>query len=504
MSQALNNAITKVVIAGGGTAGWMCAAAFSKLMGKSLEVCLVESDDIPTVGVGEATIPSLHTFHDLLKINEREFMAATDATIKLAISFEGWLNQNQSYYHSFGYLGRDCWACGFQHFWLRGQQLGISDEIGDYCTEHLAARKQQFAVLPRQDRNHAYHLNAGLYAQYLRKVATQAGAKRIEGKITHVKLDETTGFIHSLNTHNGHCIEGDLFIDCSGFHALLIEQSLHTGFEDWSDMLLNDSAIALQSELHLSGKVPYTRSIAHPAGWRWQIPLQSRMGNGIVYASKYLSDSEAEAELVKHLPGQKTSEAKTIKFRTGVRKKHWNKNCVAIGLSSGFVEPLESTSIHLIQQGILRLLQLLPNRDMPAANIEKFNRKMHFEMENIRDFIVLHYKLTERNDSAYWRHFKHMPISESLRHRLDLFRHSAYAEKAEGELFGEASWIQVMLGQGLKPESYHRVVDEMSDEELQRFLSQVKSTVAKRVAQLPNHLTFIKQYCPSKAEKTEI
>ncbi len=491
-----SNAIKNVVIAGGGTAGWMSAVAFAKLIGKNLNVTLVESDQIPTVGVGEATIPSLHIFHDLLKINEAEFMAATNATFKLGISFENWHDINKDYIHSFGFLGRDCWTAGFQHFWIRGIQEGLASEIGDYCPEHLACRRGKFAVLPKQERNHAFHLDAGLYAKYLQGIATKFGVTRVEGKITQVALNESSGFIESLTLDNGQTIEGDLFVDCTGFRGLLIEQALHTGYEDWSHWLPCDSAVAVQTEL-LKQTPPYTRSIAREFGWQWQIPLQSRMGNGVVFCSKYVSDEQGKNYLLNNVSGKTLNEPRVIKYRTGTRRKHWNKNCVAVGLSSGFIEPLESTSIHLIQQSIIRIMQLLPSKAMEQANIDKFNEKMRFELENIRDFIVLHYHVTDREDTAFWRYCKNMSIPESLQQRIDLFRDNGYAYKVEGELFGESSWIQVMLGQGVSPKQYHPIVDMMSEEELKEFLDKIKQAVELRIDSLPHHLDFIQRYCKS-------
>lgn len=486
--------IKKVVIAGGGTAGWMAAAAFGKLFGKTLDITLIESDQIPTVGVGEATIPTLHIFHDLLKISEPEFMAATNATFKLGIAFDSWKAINEDYIHSFGYLGQGCWAAGFQHFWLKGRKLGIASEIGDYCPEHLACRKQKFAVYPKQDRNHAFHLDAGLYAKFLRNIAQSNGVKRIEGKIEHVNVDPSSGNIHSLALDQGRKVDGELFIDCTGFKGLLIEEALHTGYEDWSHWLPCDSAIAVQTKSN-DVQPPFTRSMAHTAGWQWRIPLQNRVGNGIVYCSKYLSDEQAEQHLLTHLQGEPITTPRVIKFRTGTRRLHWNKNCVAVGLSSGFIEPLESTSIHLIQQSIIRLMQLLPSQEMESANRDQFNAKMRFELENIRDFIVMHYHVTERDDTGFWRYCKNMSIPDSLRHRLSLFQQNGHAHQLDGELFGETSWIQVMLGQGIKPVSYHQIVDAMSEQELNRFLSQIKSGAERKIEAMPDHLTFLQSYC---------
>lgn len=491
-----SSVIKNVVIAGGGTAGWMAAAAFGKLLGKVLNITLIESDLIPTVGVGEATIPSLHVFHDLLKINESEVMKATNATFKLGISFENWKNVNKDYIHSFGHLGQGCWAAGFQHFWLKGHQKGLVSEIGDYCPEHVASRQGKFATFPNQDRNYAFHLDAGLYAKFLRNIAQTHGVKRVEGKINQVNQHNDNGFIKSLVLDNGKIIEGDLFIDCTGFKGMLIEETLHTGYEDWSHWLPCDSAIAVQTKV-TKNAVPYTRSIAHSAGWQWQIPLQNRMGNGIVFCSKHISDEEAKTTLLNNIQGELINEPRVIKFKTGTRRKHWNKNCVAVGLSSGFIEPLESTSIHLIQQSIIRLMQNLPSKNMEQANIDDFNSKMRFEIDNIRDFIVLHYHVTQRTDSAFWRYCKNMEIPETLQKRIDLFLDNGNTYKTDRELFGETSWIQVMMGQGLMPQRYHTIVDMMSDDELKRFLDNIKMTIERRVNGLPNHNEFIKNYCKS-------
>jgi tryptophan halogenase len=489
-----SSAIKNVVIAGGGTAGWMAAAAFGKLLGKNLNITLVESDLIPTVGVGEATIPTLHIFHDLLKIKESDVMKATNATFKLGISFENWRDVNQDYIHSFGYLGQGCWAAGFQHFWLKGQQQNMVSEIGDYCPEHVMARRGKFAVVPNQDRNYAYHLDAGLYAKFLRGIAEANGVKRIEGKITTVNQHNHNGFIQSIELENGQVVEGDLFIDCTGFKGMLIEETLHTGYEDWSHWLPCDSAIAVQTKL-TKAAVPYTRSIAHTEGWQWQIPLQNRMGNGIVFCSKHISDEDAKTTLLKNIEGDLVNEPRVIKYRTGTRRKHWNKNCVAVGLASGFIEPLESTSIHLIQQSIVRLMQNLPSINMEQANQDDFNQKMRFEIDNIRDFIVLHYHVTRRTDSAFWRYCKDMDIPNTLQQRIDLFKDNANAYKTDRELFGETSWIQVMMGQGLLPENYHAIVDMMSDTELKGFLDNIKTSIERRVNNLPDHNEFIKNYC---------
>lgn len=485
--------VSKVIIAGGGTAGWMTAAALGKMLGKTVDITLVESDDIPTVGVGEATIPTLLTFHQLLEINEQEFLKATNATFKLGIAFESWRNVSEDYIHSFGWTGKDHWAAGFQHFWLKGVQQGIAKPFGQYCTELVAAQENKFAIVGNNALNYAYHIDAGKYAMFLREFSEKFGVVRHEGKIDEVEKD-SQGNIAALRLGRGERLEADLFIDCTGFRGLLIEQALHTGFDDWSHFLPCDRAIAVQTE-SMGEPIPYTRSIARDAGWQWRIPLQSRVGNGHVFCSRYMSEDEGIATLLNNIEGKPINDPRVIRFTTGMRRKHWNKNCVAIGLSSGFIEPLESTSIHLIQRAIVRLIQMFPHQGVSQADVNEFNQQMMFEIENIRDFIVLHYHVTNRDDTPFWRYVAGMDIPESLQHRLDLFKETGRVFKVPTELFGENSWIQVMLGQGMVPEQYHPVVDNLSDDELKSFLSSIDADVQRKVAQLPEHQRFIDHYC---------
>jgi len=489
------NKIKKIIIAGGGTSGWMAAAALTKLLGKNLEVILIESDEIPTIGVGEATIPTLVYYHQLLGVNEAEFLKATQGTFKLGINFENWRDVNEDYFHAFGTTGKDCWAAGFQHFWLKGLQKGYASNFTDYCIEGVAAQHQKFAQLPNNGLNYAYHIDAGLYAKFLRNLAETHGLKRIEGKIKQVNINPTSGYIDSLTLNSEQIIEGDLFLDCTGQRGLLIEQAMHTGFEDWSHWLPNDSAIAVQTT-SVSEPIPYTRSIAHPFGWQWRIPLQNRVGNGIVYSSKHVSDDIAKQTLLDNLEGDKITEPRVIKFKTGTRRKHWNKNCIAVGLSSGFLEPLESTSIHLIQQAIIRLMRMFPHTGIKEEDINEFNKQTKFDTERIRDFIILHYKVTNRADTPYWQHNRNMSIPDTLARKINLFRSTGRVFRENNELFDD-SWMQVMIGQGLIPEDYHPIVDNMSDEELKRFLEHIKGNINGTVNQLPPHQTFINQFCKS-------
>jgi tryptophan halogenase len=492
--QQTETPVRRVIIAGGGTAGWMAAAALSKTLGKVLEICLVESDEIGTVGVGEATIPTLLTFNQLLEINEQEFMAAVKGTFKLGISFENWRNVDEDYIHSFGITGRDHWSAGFQHFWLKGKQCGVATDFGDYCLELRAAEEQKFAHLPKNGLNYAFHMDATLYAKYLRKFSEGFGVKRIEGKISQVNTNAMSGAIESLDLDNGQQLGGDLFIDCTGFRGLLIEQTLHAGYEDWSHWLPNDSAIAVQTP-SVSEPLPYTRSIARDSGWQWRIPLQHRVGNGLVYCSRYMTDEQAKTTLLANIEGEPLNEPRVIKFRTGTRRKHWMKNCIALGLASGFVEPLESTSIHLIQRGILRLIRMFPVQGIKQSDVDEFNQQTSEEIENIRDFIVLHYHVTNRRDTPYWRHCSSMEIPASLAHRVRLFKETGRVFRIANELFAENSWTQVMLGQGITPEQYHPIVNVMSEEELGRFLAQIKANVDNTLQKLPSHQTYIEQYC---------
>ncbi len=488
--------IKRVVIAGGGTAGWMVAALLSKTMGKVLDISLIESDEIGTVGVGEATIPPLVKYNQLCQISEPEFMAAVQATFKLGISFENWRDVNEDYIHSFGNTGIDHWSAGFQHIWMSGKQKGIAGDFGDYCLELRAAQENKFAHLPKNGLNYAFHIDATLYAKFLRKLSEEDGTKRVEGKIVKVNTDSESGFITSLTLDSGKEIEGDLFIDCTGFRGLLIEQTLHAGYEDWSHWLPCDSAIAVQTE-SVGPAIPYTRSIAREAGWQWRIPLQHRVGNGIVYCSRYISDDDAREALLANIEGKLLTEPRVIKFRPGRRLKQWSKNCVAIGLSSGFLEPLESTSIHLIQRSAIRLMRMFPHNSIEQTDIDEFNQQTQFEIETIRDFIILHYCVTNRKDTPFWRYCRNMEIPETLAHRIELFRKTGRVFRTPNELFAENSWIQVMLGQGIEPEQYHRVVDVMGDEELDKFLRQIKSNVDSTVSKLPDHQAYVEQYCKS-------
>lgn len=484
----------RVVVAGGGTAGWMTAAALSSTLGDVIDLTLVESDAIATIGVGESTIPPMVLFNRLLGINEAEFMRATQATFKLGIMFENWRDVGHKYFHSFGATGKDHWSAGFQHFWMRGLKEGHEHSYDDYCLELTAALAGKFAHLPDDRMNYAYQLDSSLYAKFLRKRAEKDGAKRIEGRIANVELDAQSGNIAALNLDGDRRIEGDLFIDCTGFRALLIEGALHTGFDDWTHYLPCDSAIAVQTE-SVRPPVPYTRAIAHDAGWQWRIPLQHRGGNGIVYCSRYLSKDAAQERLFETVEGKMLTQPNVIGYTTGVRRKQWHRNCVAVGLSGGFMEPLESTSIHLIQRAVLRLIRMLPAGPVSERDVAEFNDQQFADMEQIRDFLVLHYKVTERRDSPFWRHCAALPIPDTLEQKIELFRETGRVFRRNEELFIENSWAQVLMGQGVMPQSYHPIADKLRPDELDTFLTGLRESVARTVDGLPSHHDYIARYC---------
>ena len=494
----MKNGIRKrrIIIAGGGTAGWMAAAALARTMGEAIELTLVESDAIGTTGVGESTIPPLVTYNRLLGISEAEFMRATQATFKLGIEFENWKTKGEKYFHSFGLTGRDHWSAGFQHFWMHGLRNGHENSFDDYCLELKAAYAGKFAHLPDNKINYAYQLDSTRYGAFLRKLAEADGAQRVEGKIAEVQLDDDNGHISALLLESGQRVEGDLFLDCTGFRALLMEGALHVGFDDWTHYLPCDSAIAVQTA-SVRPPIPYTRAIAHDAGWQWRIPLQHRQGNGIVYCSRYLDRDAALDKLLSSVEGDCLTEPNFIRFTTGARRKQWHRNCIAVGLSGGFMEPLESTSIHLIQRAILRLIRMLPMGDISERDVAEFNDQQQTDMLQIRDFLILHYKATDRRDSAFWRQCADMEIPDSLAQKIELFRETGRVFRKNEELFVENSWIQVMMGQGIMPQSYHPIATKLSGDELDNLLTGLRENVAKTVAGLPGHQDYVKQYCGS-------
>ncbi|MBY0365899.1 MAG: DUF6445 family protein [Roseateles sp.] len=493
---AASQPIRRIVIAGGGTAGWMVAAGLSKCLGKQCEIRLVESEEIGTVGVGEATIPTLHFLHEILDLEEKEFIQATQATFKLGIHFENWRTVGEHYFHSFGKTGKGHWTAGFQHFWLEARRRGLASDYGDYCLELRAAMDNRFALLPDNGINYAYHFDATLYGHYLRRYAEALGVQRLEGKIVQVHQAEGSGDITGLALDNGARVEGDFFIDCTGMRALLLGETLGVGYESWSHWLPCDSALAVQTA-SVGEPVPYTRSIAHPWGWQWRIPLQHRVGNGLVFSSRHISDDEAKAALLANVQGEVLRPPRVIKFTPGQRDVVWKNNVVAIGLSSGFLEPLESTSIHLIQRGLTRLIELFPTDGIRQSDVDEYNAQAREQIEVIRDFIILHYHVTQRADSAFWRGCRDMEVPPLLAHRIQHFRDTARIMLRQGELFAENSWVQVMMGQGILPSAHHPITRNMDDRSLADFLGEMRRDVARTLMKLPRHQQFIQQFCPA-------
>lgn len=493
--------VRNIVIVGGGTAGWMTAAAMSKLLGNACCIRIIESDEIGIIGVGEATIPHITEFNRALGIDEDDFLRATRGTFKLGIEFVNWGAIGDRYIHGFGSVGQPTDALPLHHFWLRMARLGKARPLEAYSINTAAPRAAKFmrankdmAGSPLGDIVHAFHFDAGLYARYLRNYAEKLGVVRTEGKIVQVQQREPDGFIDAVVMESGERIAGDFFIDCSGMRGLLIEQTLKSGYEDWSHWLPCDRALAVPCE-SAGPLLPMTRSTAHAAGWQWRIPLQHRTGNGHIYCSNFMGQDEATAILMKNLDGAPLAEPRPLKFLTGRRKQFWNRNCVAVGLSSGFLEPLESTSIHLIQTAISRIINFFPRAGFDAADIAEYNAMTNWEYERIRDFLVLHYKTTERDDSAFWNYCRNMPIPDSLQRKIDLFSSNGRIYRDGEELFAVTSWLQVMVGQRIAPRGNHPLADLRPESEVAAYLSNVEQVVAKCVKVMPMQAEFIAKNC---------
>ena len=489
--------IRHIVIVGGGSAGWMAAAALSNAMPRGCQITLVESEEIGTVGVGEATIPPIMRFNQTLGLDEAEFVRATQGSFKLGIQFINWGKLGHSYFHPFGTFGRAFDMVGLHQYWQRAFEAGQATSLDDYCMAWAAARSNRFAP-PSSDQRHvlstydyAYHFDAGLYAGLLRRYAEQRGVTRLEGKIEQVGLNAETGFVTSVTLGDGRVVAGELFIDCSGFRGLLIEGALKTGYEDWTHWLPCDRALAVPCASS-ADFTPFTRSTAHNAGWQWRITLQHRTGNGHVYASNYTSDEEAARVLMANLDGEALADPRPLRFTTGRRKTFWNKNVVALGLSSGFMEPLESTSLYLIQSGIAKLLTLFPDLDFDPLLSEEYNRTTITEYERVRDFIILHYKLTQRDDSALWRYCAQMPIPDSLENSIDLFRRYGRLVSKDLDLFGAHSWLAVHIGQGNMPQRLDPLLD-YREADGATWLAKFKDRIDEAALTLPEHRAFIRQ-----------
>ena len=492
----------RIVVVGGGTAGWMTAAALGKFC-EGTPVTLIESDEIGTVGVGEATIPHIVTFNQALGIDEAEFVAATGATYKLGIAFEGWGSPDDAYVHAFGQVGRGIGLLAFHHYWLRARALGFAKPLGHYLLNTIILAGNRFAHVEREPSNplppvpYAFHFDASLYARFLRGFAEKAGVVRQEGRIVAVNRHPTSGDISSVTLANGTQVGGDLFIDCSGFRGLLIEQELEAGFEDWSHWLPCDRATAVPCST-VKPVTPYTRAIARKAGWQWRIPLQHRIGNGHVFCSRHISEDEAAATLLANLDGAPMADPRTLRFTTGRRRKAWVRNVVAVGLSSGFIEPLESTSIHLIQTAVNRLLEMLPRDEISEAARENYNARAAFEMERLRDFIVLHYHANGRTGEPFWDELRAMPVPDTLQQRIDLFRETGGVFPSLDELFDLRGWVQVMIGQNVMPQAWHPLADTLEEARLRQFLEMTEGAYVQEAARLPDHGAYVSRFAPMK------
>ncbi len=493
--------VTDIVIVGGGTAGWMTAAMMAKLLATGYRIRLVESDEIATIGVGEATIPAIKFFNSTLELDEDEFLRATQGTFKLGIEFVDWRRRGHSYVHGFGRIGQDWGILKCYQYWLREHLAGRAPDLGRYSINTVAPGRRKFMrsqpqmkESPLADIAYAFHFDASLYAAFLRRFSEQRGVVRSEGRVVAVNVDPASGHVTDVQLASGERIGGDLFIDCTGMRALLIGGALGVGFDDWSRWLPCDRAVAVPSTRD-PDPVPMTRSIAHGAGWRWRIPLQHRVGNGLVYSSRFQDDASAQAELLAHLDGEPLAPPRLIRYLPGKRRQMWRGNCVAIGLSSGFLEPLESTSIHLIQAGVVRLMRLFPHHGFNEAEIAEYNRRSDFDYERIRDFLILHYKATERDDSPLWNYCRTMDVPETLAAKIALFRENGRVFREGDELFAEESWLQVMIGQGIEPRSYDPIVDQQPPQEISRFLADIERVIDRCVEVMPGHADFIARHC---------
>ncbi|MFN4295832.1 MAG: tryptophan halogenase family protein [Brevundimonas sp.] len=493
--------IRKIVIVGGGTAGWMTAAAMARLLGRDYaDITLVESDEIGIVGVGEATIPQIGIYNRMLGLNEDEFIRQTRGSFKLGIQFVDWGRKGHTYFHPFGPFGVDMEGVSFHAYWQRLHLAGDPHRLEDYSLQAVAAADNKFMRAidagrsPLSSIDYAFHFDAGLYARFLRGFAEEQGVIRREGKVVHVEQRGEDGFIEAVQLESGERIEGELFIDCSGFRGLLIEQTLKAGYEDWTHWLPCDRAVAVPCE---SGPdfTPYTRSTARDAGWQWRIPLQHRIGNGYVYSSNHITDDEAAGTLLSNLDGKPLADPRFLRFVTGRRKQAWVGNVVAIGLSSGFIEPLESTSIHLIQSGVAKLMQMFPDKRFEAADRERYNRMTQLEMEQVRDFIILHYHLTERDDTPFWDRCRTMDVPDSLKEKYRLFEGYGRIFRENDELFNDTSWMAVMVGQGLKARGYDPVADVLSLDETRARLEEIRRVMRTSADYMPLQTEFIRNNC---------
>ena len=488
--------IRRIVIVGGGTAGWMAAALLAKALGAGVAIRLVESAEIGTVGVGEATIPQIRHINRFLGIDEDDMLRAVHGTYKLGVQLNGFGRLGDSYLHAFGDLGLPLGLTPFHHYWLRSRSRADAPDLRAYSLNAAAAAENRFAPLetvpdsPIGGIRYAYHFDASRYAQYLRERIAPGAVQRTEGKVVDVRLRAGDGFIESLQLDSGEIVEGDFFIDCSGFRGLLIDGALNAGYENWQHWLPCDRALAVASAP--GGPMrPYTQASARTAGWQWRIPLRHRVGNGHVYCSRFISDDEAAAQLLANLETEPLGDPRPLRFVTGMRALAWSRNCLALGLAAGFMEPLESTSIHLVQSGINRLLAMFPDRHCEPQLVDEYNRQTRFEYERVRDFLILHYKATERTDTPFWQQCGAMEIPPSLARRIELFRRTGMIFREADELFTETGWLQVLLGQRIEPERHHPLADALTAEQLDGFLADIRTLVGRAKNTLPPHHEFV-------------
>lgn len=496
------NPIEKIVILGGGTAGWLSASMLAKVLGRSVSLTVVESDEIGTVGVGEATIPPLVNLFKFLGLDEFEVMKHVQGSYKLGIEFIDWHEKGHAYSHAFGMPGNPLGVLPFYQYWLRRKLAGKTDSLWDYSLNHLAAKADRFAHLkvipntPNMDGlNYALHFDAGLLARFLRGICERSGVVRKEGKVSSVHQNSESGFIESLTLASGEVVEGDFFLDCSGFQGLLIEGAMKAGYEEWTQFLPCDRAWAVPCASTPAGLTPYTKARAHTAGWQWCIPLQHRTGNGHVFSSAFMEPETARDILMVNLDGEALAEPRLLRFVTGRRKSSWVGNCVSLGLASGFMEPLESTSIHLVQTGLQRLLSMFPDKDFNQTEIDEYNRKSKLEYELIRDFLVLHYKATQRDDSPFWNHCRTMAIPDSLAGKIDYFRQHGRVIVQEDDLFKESNWIQVLIGQGILPENCSPLARIVPEDKLEAYFGDIRQIYDRTLASLPSHADYLAKHC---------
>lgn len=495
------NQIKKIVILGGGSAGWMTAAMLSKTFPSDFcEIMLVESEEIGTVAVGEATIPQIIQFNQVLGIDENEFIQATNATFKLGIDFVNWGQIGDSYIHPFGSPGTAIGPLPFYHYWLKLHKLGLAGDLNQYSIEALAAREGRFmrpANIPNSPLGkiaYAFHFDATLYAKFLRDYALKKGVTRIEGKVDSVSTQLDSGFINELCLHDGKRIEGDLFIDCSGFKGLLINKVMQAEYTDWSKWLPCDSAVVAPCKI-VDEISSHTRSTAHSSGWQWRIPLQNRIGNGCVFSSQFMDKAQAKEQLVSTMEAEPEAEPRYLSWKSGIRRTPWVKNCVAIGLSAGFVEPLESTGLHTIQNAISKLIVMFPTKEFNQTDIDAYNKVSTTEFERIRDFIILHYKMTNRDDSDFWNYCRTMQIPDTLKEKIELYKTNGRFWRQDSELFGEHSWNAVFNGQGFQPEQPHPLADIFSQEKLVDEMQHIKMVLDNAVTRIPKHIDYINKFC---------